>query len=129
MEFLGQEPIEKIEDILSGHLIESGVNTAAVIDLAGHIIANCNRDDCDVDIFPLAALAAGNYGAVDEMARLVGEDEFSLLFHRGKEKNLHFCKINPDLLLMTTFDSDLQLGILRLKIKESVCKIRECWTA
>ena len=63
----------------------------------------------------------------DEMARLVGEDEFSLLFHKGKDKNLHFCKINPDLLLMITFDSDLQLGMLRLKIGESVRKIRECW--
>ena len=127
MEFLGQEPIEKIEDILSGHLIDSGVNTAAVIDLAGHIIANCNSDEYHVDIYPLAALAAGNYSAVDEMARLVGEDEFSLLFHKGKDQNLHFCKINHDLLLMTTFDSDLQLGALRLKIGESVRKIRECW--
>ena len=67
--------------------------------------------------------------AVDEMARLVGEDEFSLLFHKGKDKNLHFCKINHDLLLMTTFDSDLKLGVLRLKIGESVRKIRECWSS
>ena len=45
-------------------------------------------------MYSLAALAAGNFGAVDAMAKIVGEEEFSLLFHKGEDENLHFSKVD-----------------------------------
>ena len=122
-----QDQIDKVEAVLVQNLIESGVNTASVVDMAGHIIANCNKEDCNIDVFPLAALAAGNFNAVDAMAKIVGEDEFSLLFHKGQNENLHFSKINEELILITTFDTDVPLGFLRLKITESINSIKTIW--
>ena len=122
-----QDQIEKVEDVLQENLIESGVNTASVVDMAGHIIASCNKGNSNIDVFPLAALAAGNFNAVDAMAKIVGEDEFSLLFHKGENENLHFSKINEELLLITTFDTDVPLGFLRLKISESINTIKSIW--
>ena len=78
-------------------------------------------------VYSLAALAAGNFGAVNAMAKIVGEDEFSLLFHKGQDENLHFSKVNNELLLITVFGNDVSLGFLRLKIAESIERIRGLW--
>jgi len=122
-----QEQLEKTEAILDVDLVESGVIIALVVDMAGHIVANCRSKDCNHDVYSLAALAAGNFGAVNAMAKIVGEDEFSLLFHKGQDENLHFSKINEELLLITTFGNEVSLGFLRLKIAEAIEKIRDVW--
>ena len=121
---LDQEQLEKTEAILEDDLIESGINVALVVDLAGHIIAYSRSDDCGHEVYSLAALAAGNFGAVNAMAQMVGEDEFSLLFHKGTDENLHFSKIDEELLLITTFGNEVSLGFLRLRIAEAIERIR-----
>lgn len=58
------------------------------MDLSGNAIAKHSNGKTDLDATSFAALAAGNFAAVDALARLVGESEFSLLFHkRGKIKH------------------------------------------
>ena len=122
-----QEQIEKTDAIIENDLIAHGVNIALVVDLSGHIIANGCSIDAQCDIYSLAALAAGNFGAVEAMAKIVGEDEFSLLFHKGQDENLHFSKVNDEMLLITTFGNEVSLGFLRLKIAESIERIRKLW--
>jgi len=119
-----QEQLDKTEDILEKNLIKNGVKIAIVLDMAGHIIASCKSKDCTHDMYSLAALAAGNFSAVEAMAKIVGEEEFSLLFHKGGDENLHFSKISDDLLLITTFRNDVSLGFLRMKISESLKVVR-----
>ena len=119
--------IRKNESVIKNDLIANRVNIALVVDLSGHIIANSCGKDAHCDIYSLAALAAGNFGAVDAMAKIVGEDEFSLLFHKGQDENLHFSKINEEMLLITTFGNDVSLGFLRLKIAEAIERIRKLW--
>jgi len=122
-----QDQLEKTELILEKFLIKNGVNSSLVVDMAGHIIANARTDNCKHDVYSLAALAAGNFGAVNAMAQVVGEEEFSLLFHKGQDENLHFSKVNEELLLITTFGNEISLGFLRLKIAEALEKIRKIW--
>ena len=54
-----QEQLDKAESILEQDLIESGVNIALVVDMAGHIVAHSHSEDCNHDVYSLAALAAG----------------------------------------------------------------------
>jgi predicted regulator of Ras-like GTPase activity (Roadblock/LC7/MglB family) len=54
------------------------------------------------------------------MAKIVGEDEFSLLFHKGESENIHFSKVNAEFLLITLFGADVTLGFLRLKVAEAI---------
>jgi predicted regulator of Ras-like GTPase activity (Roadblock/LC7/MglB family) len=72
----------------------------------------------------MAALAAGNFGAVNTMATMVGEDEFSLLFHKGQKENIHFSKVLGDFLLITIFGKEISLGYLRLKVGEAAEKMK-----
>jgi predicted regulator of Ras-like GTPase activity (Roadblock/LC7/MglB family) len=122
---LGQNQLDNIEEVLQQDLIDIGVRCVFLIDMAGNIIAN--RDDGKIkhDVYSLAALAAGNFGAVSAMAKIIGEGEFSLLFHKGKKENIHFNKIITDFLLITIFSNDLSLGFLRLKVNEAVEKIKQ----
>ena len=122
---LGQNQLDNIEEVLQQDLIDIGVRCVFLIDMAGNIIAN--RDDGKIkhDVYSLAALAAGNFGAVSAMAKIIGEGEFSLLFHKGKKENIHFNKIIADFLLITIFSNDLSLGFLRLKVNEAVEKIKD----
>ena len=122
---LGQEQLDGIEEILQRDLIDVGVRCVFLIDMAGNIIANRDNGKIKHDVYSLAALAAGNFGAVSAMAKIIGEGEFSLLFHKGKKENIHFNKIIADFLLITIFSNDISLGFLRLKVNETVEKIKQ----
>jgi hypothetical protein len=41
------------------------------------------------DTTSLASLTAGNVAATDGLAKLIGEKEFSILFHEGERDNIH----------------------------------------
>ncbi len=118
-----QGQLKKIESILDKKLIESGAHCVLLINLAGNIIAKRDNGVCSRDEYSLAALAAGNVGAVDAMAKIIGEQEFSLLFHKGKNESLHFSKIGKDFLLITIFGHEISLGMLRLKVAEAIRNI------
>lgn len=124
---LAQDQLERIEDVLTDDLIKSGVHSALLIDMAGNIIARCDNGQCQHDLYSLAALASANFAAVDTMAKIVGEEEFSLLFHKGENENIHFSKVNIEFLLITIFGKEVSLGLLRLKVAEAVEKINSVW--
>ncbi len=124
---LGQEQLEQIEDILQVELVDTGVNSVLLIDLAGNIIAQQDNGECDHDLYSLAALASANFAAVDTMAKIVGEEEFSLLFHKGENESIHFSKVQNDFLLITIFGKKISLGLLRLKVAETIEKINNLW--
>ncbi len=124
---LGQEQLDRIEEILQDDLVDAGVTSVMLIDLAGNIIAQRDNGECDHDIYSLAALASANFAAVDTMAKIVGEQEFSLLFHKGENENIHFSKVLNDFLLITIFSKKVTLGLLRLKVAEATERIKEIW--
>ena len=124
---VSQEQLEKIDQILTENLVKIGVDCVIVIDMAGNIITAKEKGENKYDVYSFAALAAGNFATVDAMAKLVGEQEFSLLFHKGTESNIHFSKIDDELLLITMFGKNISLGFLRLNVVEAIDRIKKLW--
>jgi predicted regulator of Ras-like GTPase activity (Roadblock/LC7/MglB family) len=116
--------LDQIEGILQKDLVKSGVHSVLLIDMAGNIIAKGDNGHCDHDVYSLAALASANFAAVDTMAKIVGEDEFSLLFHKGEQESIHFSKVQSEFLLISIFGKSVSLGMLRLKVAEAIEKIK-----
>lgn len=125
---VSQEQLEKIDEILGDQLINIGVDCVIIIDMAGNIITAKDNGTSKYDVYSFAALAAGNFATVDAMAKLVGEQEFSLLFHKGTDCNIHFSKIDDDLLLITMFGKHISLGFLRLNVVATIDQIKKVWS-
>jgi predicted regulator of Ras-like GTPase activity (Roadblock/LC7/MglB family) len=53
-----------------------------------------------------------------EIARLVGESEFSVLFHQGKKDHIHLCLIGDRTILAVIFDDRTTIGMVRLYARE-----------
>ena len=124
---VSQEQLEKMDEILSDKLIKIGVDCVIIIDMAGNIITAKDNGKSKYDVYSFAALAAGNFATVDAMAKLVGEQEFSLLFHKGTDCNIHFSKVDDELLLISMFGKEISLGFLRLNVVEAIEEIRQLW--
>ncbi len=120
---LKENKVNELENLLDKLIEEGGASYAFLTDMAGNLI--CKNGESPVDATTLAVLAAANFAATKEIARLIGEDEFSLLFHRGQKENIHFTKISPDILLIVLFKPYVSLGLLRLKV-DSVKKDIGC---
>ncbi|MDA3917978.1 MAG: roadblock/LC7 domain-containing protein [Deltaproteobacteria bacterium] len=117
--------LKAIDKVISTDLIDAGIDYVIFMDMAGNTIAKHDNGKNNLDSVAFAALAAGNFAAVDAMAKLVGESEFSLLFHKGKKLSIHFSKVNDDTLLITMFTKDISLGLVRLKVSEAINQINK----
>jgi len=77
----------------------------------------------DLDTMSLGALAAGAFASAREIARLVGEQEFSVLFHQGEREHVHVNLAGNNGLLMTLFDDRTTVGLVRLCAREACGQI------
>ncbi len=122
---LNQNQIDSIDEIIKARLIEAGLDHIILLDMAGNTIVKHDNGKSLLDTTAFAALAVGNFAAVNAMAKLVGESEFSLLFHKGEKLSIHFNKVNDETLLITIFNKDISLGLVRLKVNETIQEINK----
>ncbi|MBU1341536.1 MAG: roadblock/LC7 domain-containing protein [Proteobacteria bacterium] len=118
-----QSQLDAIDTAILSNLIEAGLDNVIFMDMAGNTIAKHDNGKSLLDSTAFAALAAGNFAAVDAMAKLVGESEFSLLFHKGEKSSIHFSRINDETLLIAMFNKDISLGLVRLKVAQTIKEI------
>jgi predicted regulator of Ras-like GTPase activity (Roadblock/LC7/MglB family) len=121
---LMQEDLDRIESSLSRILEKSGAHCILLIDRSGQLISACG-DKPPEDTVALAALTAANFGATAAIARMLGERDFSLLFHKGKEENIHFSSFGEDFLLVTLFNNEASLGLVRLHVEKAVRELSQ----
>ena len=119
---LTQDSINKLEQILSTELLEHGVDHAFVVDSSGNLITEGGIFPPE-DIMPLAALLSANFAATERIAKLIGEKDFTLLFHKGSRFNIHFGRINQDFILVTLFNNEVSLGLVRLGSMKAIEQI------
>jgi len=117
---LDGEQLDKIYDTLKSTLIEIGVEIAMLLDTAGNVITTVDDGVDRHDVYALAALAAANFSAMRSMVKIAGEEEFSLLFHKGQKENIYLSSVSDDFLLFVIFNDDMTLGLLRLKVARAI---------
>lgn len=110
---ISDEQMKLIEAVLERLRMVSGSQFAALVSTSGQPIA-ISPPDARSDTLSLAALAASSFAATRQLAQILSEREFTLLFHEGKEANLHVVQVTDHILLLITFGRDTQVGRVRL---------------
>ncbi len=89
-------------------------------DMAGQLIGE-RGDTAEMNTTVLASLAAGDFAATAEIAKLVGEgDRFKLHLHEGGRKNVYLTHVGEQFFLIIIFDANVALGMVRVYTKKAV---------
>ena len=113
-----EEEYQQIKDILHRLQVDSNSKIVFLVDKNGQQIA-VQGDMRGVDATSLASLTAGNVAATDGLAKLIGEREFSVLFHEGQRDHIHISIVAKRAILLVIFDDRSSLGLVRLRVKRS----------
>jgi len=125
---LSGKDIAKIDGCLGKMVMSSAAHCVFLIDRSGQLIAHSGNPST-VDVAALSALTAANFGATAEIAKLLGESEFNLLFHKGKKENIYFSAVGEHLIVVTIFDHKTSLGLVRLRVNKATDELLEIFTS
>ena len=113
-----EEEFSRIDAELQKLHQQSNATVVFLVDKNGQLIASAGETH-DIDTTSLASLTAGNIAATGGFARLLGEKEFTILFHEGEKDNIHISLIGQRIILVVIFDSRTSLGLVRLRVKKA----------
>jgi len=113
-----EEEFVVIKHLLNTLRMDASAKIVFLVDKNGQQIADAGEVDL-VDTTSLASLTAGNVAATDGLAKLIGEKEFSILFHEGRKDNIHISIVGQRLILVVIFDERSSLGLVRLRVRKA----------
>ena len=107
-----KDDIELIDKVLAEFLRLSGSKCALLIDKEGHLVTK-QGEVKSLNMDTISALVAGSFAATKEMAKLLGEEHFSCLFHQGERDNIQLSLVGDRTLLTILFDDRTTVGMVR----------------
>lgn len=113
---------ERIGSALTELCTSSRAYAVFLVDKNGQLLGAAG-ESTRIDSTALASLAAGTVAATGGMASLIGEDEFSVLFHEGKRNSIHITIIDSRVILVIIFDGRSSLGLVRLRARQASGKL------
>jgi len=119
-----EEEFGQIKQIISKLRVDANAKVVFLVDKNGQQIAAHGEIE-NLDTTSLASLTAGNVAATDGLARLIGEKEFSILFHEGEKDNIHISIVASRVILVVIFDERSSLGLVRLRVKKAAAELTD----
>lgn len=117
---------ERIEEILSNLLYEANARCALLVDRTGQLVTTVGEQPT-FDSAAFASLTAADFSANDQLASLIGEEEFSSLFHQGRSESMYLADVSGRLILVVLFNQRTTLGLVRIKIKDAVTRLSKAF--
>lgn len=115
---LYEDEFKRIDEELQKLQQQANSIVIFLVDKNGQLIASAG-DTHGIDTTSLASLTAGNIAATGGIARLLGEKEFTILFHEGEKDNIHISLIGSRVILVVIFDQRSSIGLVRLRVKKA----------
>lgn len=117
---LTAKQFDEITKVLTELASKTKASTILLADISGQLITQRGNTD-DINTAILSALAASDFAATSEMAKLVGEDaKFKLLFHEGEKRNVYLSNVGDNFFLVVVFDVSVTLGLVRIYTKKAI---------
>jgi predicted regulator of Ras-like GTPase activity (Roadblock/LC7/MglB family) len=108
----------RIQAILAKMQMELRAELVLLISRSGQPIV-ISGSAANIDCTALASLAAANLAATDGLANIVGEREFSVLVHQGRQRSLFISDLLKRFSLVLVFDASASSGMVRYKCKRT----------
>jgi len=115
---LGQEDRSNPNPILSELVERSGALTAMLITKEGFSMDEAG-DTSYLNVTAMAALVAGMFSATREVARLVGEEKFSILLQQGETRHIHISLIDDSKMMVIIFEDYQRIGLVRHEARKT----------
>jgi predicted regulator of Ras-like GTPase activity (Roadblock/LC7/MglB family) len=119
--YFSQQDVQQLDELLAGFLGETQARCAVLVDRSGRLVT-FSGDTAGMDRTTFASLVAGDFSASDQLASLLGEQEFSSLYHQGEGRSMYLADVAGWAILAALFDGRTTLGMVRLKSKVVVPK-------
>ncbi len=119
---LTAKDVTKLRRILVELLEQSEADACLICDGAGHVLADQNLKQLDPLL--VSALGAGVFAATGELARLLGEDEFSSVLHQGSKRSILIAAANDEVLLVVLFTGENRTGLVKLYTPVAAASVR-----
>ena len=107
-----------IESCLEDLVRNTQANYAMLLDKSGQVISS-RGDTQRQDITALGALLAGTFASSREVARLLREKDFRVLFQQGVKENIFTELIEEQWMLVVMFDKRTHIGLVKVLAKHA----------
>ena len=108
-----------ITESLQRFLLDCNARCALLVDRTGQLVATVGEKP-KFDPTTFATLTAADFSANDQLAKLIGERDFNSLFHQGEKESMYLADVARRVILVVLFDNRTTLGLVRLKMKQTV---------
>jgi len=109
---LNQEDIDLIDKTLRELLQKSEANIALLVEKAGYLIHQCGNPEA-IDTTTFATLGSNAYNAVQFMASLVNETNFTSMYQQGENFSTLMVNVDENSLLVIVFPTHLTVGSMK----------------
>ena len=113
-----ENDVHRLDSELDTFLELSSARCALLIDKEGHLVTR-RGEAVGTSMEAIAALVAGSFAATKEMARLLGESEFTVMFHQGARDSIQLQLVGNRTLLAVLFDERTNMGLVRFYAQET----------
>ena len=114
-----EDDFAAITKALQRFLDDANARCALLVDRSGQLVATVGEQP-RFDSTAFATLTAADFSANDQLAKLIGERDFNSLFHQGEKESMYLADVARRLILVVLFDDRTTLGLVRLKMKQTV---------
>lgn len=119
---LQPEDLQQLQELLRNFVAEAGARSAFILDRTGRLLTSVGQA-ADFDVTAFASLAAADFAASDQLAVLLGENEFTSLYHQGEAGSMYLTDVAGHAILAAVFDHRTTLGMVRLKTRTVLPKV------
>ena len=113
-----ENDVHRLDSELDTFLELSSARCALLIDKEGHLVTR-RGEAVGTSMEAIAALVAGSFAATKEMARLLGESEFTVMFHQGARDSIQLQLVGNRTLMAVLFDERTNMGLVRFYAQEA----------
>lgn len=123
-----EDDFNAITTALQRFLGDSSARCALLVDRTGQLVATVGEQP-KFDPTTFATLTAADFSANDQLAKLIGESDFNSLFHQGEKESMYLADVARRVILVVLFDNRTTLGLVRLKMKQTVEELARLFEA